>query len=312
MTPALSIVIPTFNGKSQLEANLPPLLEATLGRGALEMIIVDDGSTDGTPEFVARCFPEITLVALSRNRGFAGACNAGADSAKGEILYFLNSDVRVLPGSLDPVLEGFGDPTVFAVGSTEISPLGKGKLTVPVPFFRFGLFGLRYLEKAGSFPRGMQVFFVSAGHAAFSRQKFLSLGGFDDLYRPFYWEDIDLCYRAWRRGWKALLEPRSAVHHSGQGTIGRFYNRQRIQSIYWKNRFLFVWKNVRDAGLIAQHLACLPVILVAFPTVKGRAVLRGFAAALGQFGEVLRKRRQETGRPAISDREILNTFANRT
>ena len=312
MTPALSIVIPAYNGKSQLEANLPPLLEATRGRGGLEMIIVDDGSADGTPEFLARRFPEITLVALGANRGFAGACNAGADSAKGEIVYFLNSDVRVLPGFLDPVLDRFSDPTVFAVGSTEIPPPGEGKLTVPVPFFRFGLFGHRYLETAGSLPRGGQVLFVSAGHAAFSRQKFLSLGGFDDLYRPFYWEDIDLCYRAWRRGWKALLEPRSAVHHSGQWTIGRFYTPHRIQSIYWKNRFLFVWKNLRDAGLVAEHLACLPLILLAFPTVKGRAVLTGFAGALGQLGEALRKRRREAGRPAISDREILKMFSDRT
>lgn len=311
MTAAVSIVIPAYNGKVHLEANLPHLLAATRGRASLEVTVVDDGSADGTPEFLADRYPEVRLVALGTNRGFAGACNAGAQAAKGDLVYFLNSDVRVLPGFLDPVLTRFSDPTVFAAGSREVPPQGEGPLTVPVPFFRFGLFGHRYLETAGTRTQAMPVLFVSAGHALFSRERFLSLGGFDDLYRPFYWEDIDLCFRAWRRGWRVLLEPGSTVVHGKQGTIGRFYDPQAIQTIYWKNRFLFIWKNLRDAGLVAEHLACLPLILLAFPLAKGRAVLTGFARAFRQLGEVLGKRRQTAGSPALSDREILKMFSGR-
>ncbi|OGL04932.1 MAG: hypothetical protein A3I03_03620 [Candidatus Rokubacteria bacterium RIFCSPLOWO2_02_FULL_68_19] len=310
MSPTVSIVIPAYNGKSHLAANLPPLLEATRGRTGLEVIVVDDGSADGTPEFLAGRFPQVTPIALGQNRGFAGACNAGAHAAKGNLVYFLNSDARVREDFLDPVIQGFGDPTVFAVGSREIPPGGNGTLAVPVPFFRFGLFGHRYLETpvpAHPFP----AYFVSAGHAAFAREKFIALGGFDDLFRPFYWEDIDLCYGAWRRGWKVLLEPRSVVEHAGQGTIGRFYAPQRIQSIYWKNRFLFVWKNLRDPALMAEHLACLPFLLAGLPVVKGWAVLRGFVEALCQLSEALTKRRREARKPAVSDRDILSMFARR-
>lgn len=310
MTPTVSVVIPTYNGRKHLEANLPSLLEATRGRGNLEVIVVDDGSADGTRESLADRFPQVTLVALGANRGFAGACNAGASSAKGEIVYFLNSDARVLPGFLDPVLRGFSDPTLFAVGSREIPLQGEGTLTLAVPFFRFGLFGHRYLETAiPSHP--IPVLFVSAGHAAFSREKFLALGGFDDLYRPFYWEDIDLCYRAWKRRWRVILEPESGVYHAGQGTISRFYDPRTIQSVYWKNRFLFGWKNLRDPAFIAEHLASLPFLLAAVPLVKGRAVLKGFAWALGQLREALRKRDQDPDGPMISDRQILELFPTR-
>ena len=310
MTATVSIVIPAYNGKSHLEENLPPLLDATRGRAGLEVIVVDDGSRDGTPEFLAGRFPAVTVIALGANRGFAGACNAGAHVAKGNLVYFLNSDARVREDFLEPVVKGFGDPAVFAVGSREIPPGGNGWFTVPVPFFRFGLFGHRYLEREVP-PHSIPAYFVSAGHAAFAREKFVAWGGFDELYRPFYWEDIDLCFRAWRRGWKVLLEPQSVVHHAGQGTIGRFYIPQRIKSIYWKNRFLFIWKNLRDRALVAEHLACLPLILAGLPVAKGRAVLRGFVGALGQLGEALGKRRQEVGRPAVSDREILRMFGRR-
>lgn len=310
MTAAVSVVIPAFNGRHHLEANLPPLLDATKRASGAEVIVVDDGSSDGTPEFVASRFPGVGVIALGRNRGFACACNAGVDAAGGEVVYLLNSDARVLPGFLEPVLERFGEPAMFAVGSREIPTEKEGTLAVPIPFFRFGLFGHRYVETAIG-ARPLPVWFVSAGHAAFSREKFRALGGFDELYRPFYWEDIDLCFRAWRRGWKVVLEPASAVHHEGKGTIGRFFAPGTIRRVYWKNRFLFAWKNLRDRALIAHHLACLPFLLAGLPLVRGSAVLGGFGQALGQLPEALRRRRREPGDTALSDRQILELFVSR-
>lgn len=310
MTATVSVVIPAYNSRELLAANLPALLEATRGRTGVEAIIVDDGSMDGTSEFLASRFPEVRLIALASNQGAARARNAGVAAATGDLLYFLDSDARVRAGFLDPVLEGFSDPSVFAVGSREVSPETGGKLIVPIPFFRFGLFGHRYVTRdvAG---RSFPVPFVPTSHAAFSREKLLALGGFDHLFRPLYWEDVDLCYRAWRRRWRVIIEPASVVEHALQGTTRRIYSRVAIQTIYWKNRFLFIWKNIRDGALVAEHLACLPLLLAGLPLVKGRAVLRGFAGALGQLGEALGKRRADAGGPAVTDREILRTFATR-
>lgn len=310
MTPTVSIVIPAYNCRDLLRANVPPLLEATRNRKDLEVIIVSDGSVDGTSEFVSTHFPEIALVALRSNHGAARARNAGVAAAIGKIVYFLDSDTRVREGFLDPVIEGFSDPAVFAVGSREVSSQTGGKMIVPTPFFRLGLFGHRYVVRdipRRSFPTP----FVPTSHAAFSREKLLTLGGFDHLFRPLYWEDVDLCYRAWRRQWKVILEPASVADHGRQDTTRRLYSPVTIQRIYWKNRFLFIWKNIRDTALIAEHLACLPLILLACPVAKGWAVLTGFAGALRQLGEALGQRRQEAGRAAASDREILEMFADR-
>ncbi len=310
MTPVVSVVIPAFNGRSHLDANLPPLFDAMRSVGGVEVIVVDDGSSDGTPEFVTNRFPRVRVIALGENRGFAGACNAGVEAARGEVVYLLNSDARVLPGFLESVLGTFGDPAMFAVGSREVPTEKEGTLAVPIPLFRFGLFGHRYVETAVG-ARPIPVWFVSAGHAAFAREKFRALGGFDDLYRPFYWEDIDLCFRARRRGWKAVIEPTSVVHHEGKGTIGRFYSPGAIRRVYWKNRFLFAWKNLRDRALIAQHLACLPFLVAGLPVVRGTAALGGFWQALGQLPEALRKRRREPDGTALSDRQILELFTGR-
>jgi GT2 family glycosyltransferase len=308
MSPTVSVVLPVYNGRALLEANLPALWNATRGRDGLEVIVVDDGSTDGTAEFLRARFPEIVLVALSSNQGVIRARNAGVAAATGEILYFLDSDVRVREGFLDPVLDAFSDPAVFAVGSREISPQTGGKIIVATPFFRFGLFGHRYLAR--DIPRrAFLAPFVPTSHAAYSRHKLLSLGGFDDLYRPIYWEDVDLCYRAWQHGWRVLVEPASVADHALQGTTRRLYSPLAIQSIYWKNRFLFIWKNLRDRTLLAQHLAWLPLLFLGLPVVRGRAALRGFVGALGQLNEALAKRRRDGGRPAVSDREILSLLA---
>ena len=306
MTPTVSVVIPAYRGRSHLETNLPALFAATRAQADVEVIVVDDGSADGTADFVAERFPRARVIALDRNRGFAAACNAGARASRGDILYFLNTDARVDDGFLGPVVKRFDDPEVFAVGSREVAAQASRTLVVPVPFFRFGLFGHRYRE----IPQRadpIRLSFVSAGHAAVSRAKFLALGGFDELYRPFYWEDVDLCYSAWRRGWRVLLEPASRVEHARQGTIGRFYRPTRIRAIYWKNRFLFVWKNIHDRAWMAQHFACLPLALAGHAAVRGPAVLRGFLAALGQAGEAIEKRRASLGEGGLSDREIIRS-----
>ncbi|MBI2160066.1 MAG: glycosyltransferase [Candidatus Rokubacteria bacterium] len=310
MSPTVSVVLPVYNGRALLEVNLPILLRATRGRNGLEVIIVDDGSVDGTAEFLKARFPEIVLVALSSNQGVIRARNAGVAAATGEILYFLDSDVQVREGFLDPVREAFSDPSMFAVGSREVSSQTGGKIIVATPFFRFGLFGHRYVVR--EIPRhSFLAPFVPTSHAAYSRHKLLSLGGFDDLYRPIYWEDVDLCYRAWQHGWRVIIEPASVADHALQGTTRRLYSPVTIQSIYWKNRFLFIWKNLRDRALLAEHLVWLPLLLLGLPVVRGRAVLRGFAGALGQLSEALGKRRRDAGKPAVSDREILNMFTRR-
>src|ERR1035437_11016397 len=110
-----SVVIPNWNGKDLLEQYLPSVVEALAGNPDNEIVVVDNGSTDGSADFVRAAFPRVTLIALPRHLRFGGGSNAGFRAARNRVVVLLNSDMRVDPGFLAPLLEGFRDPLVFSV-----------------------------------------------------------------------------------------------------------------------------------------------------------------------------------------------------
>ena len=96
--------------------------------------------------------------------------------------------------------------------------------------------------------------YPGGGSSAFDRAKFLELGGFDSLFHPFYYEDTDLGFRAWKRGWKVLYEPRSIVHHEHRGTIGKKFSSDYIDKVVRGNSLLYCWKNIQNWRLLSAHL----------------------------------------------------------
>src|SRR5260370_22142496 len=112
---AATVVIPNWNGKDLLEKYIPSIRTALAGNPANEILVVDNGSTDGSADFLRATFPDVTVLALPQNLGFGGGSNAGFRAAKNDIVVLLNSDMRVAPDFLAPLLEGFRDPEVFAV-----------------------------------------------------------------------------------------------------------------------------------------------------------------------------------------------------
>src|SRR4051794_30658424 len=229
-----SVVIPNWNGKDLLEKYLPSVVEAM---GDHEVIVVDNGSTDGSADFVRRRFPTVKLLALPKNLGFGGGSNAGFRAATNDIVVLLNSDMRVAPDFLAPLLEGFRDPAVFAV-SCQIFFSDPNKLReetgLTQGWWQDGALRVRHRidsEIKDLYP----CFYGGGGSCAFDRNKFLELGGFDELYRPFYLEDTDLGYLAWKRGWKVLYQPASVVYHEHRGTIGKNFSAVYIHSVLQRN-----------------------------------------------------------------------------
>ncbi len=252
---AASVVIPNWNGRDLLERYLPSVVEALAGNSANEIVVVDNGSTDGSAEFVRSAFPRVNLVQLPVNLGFGGGSNTGVRAARNEIVVLLNSDMRVDSGFLAPLLEGFTDEDVFAVScqiffgdphkTREETGLTQG-------WWQDGALRVRHrIDPAveGLFP----AFYGGGGSCAFDRRKFLELGGFDPLYEPFYLEDTDLGFQAWKRGWKVLYQPRSVVFHEHRGSIGKYFSRERVESVLRKNYLLFAWKNIHEARRLLQH-----------------------------------------------------------
>jgi O-antigen biosynthesis protein len=245
---AASIVIPNWNGRELLERYLPSVIAATAGNPDNEIVVVDNGSSDGSAEFVRRSFPEVRLLALPGNLGFGGGSNAGFRAAKNDIVVLLNSDMRVDPGFLAPLLEGFGDERVFSVACQIFfsDPERRREETgLTETWWRDGALRVRH-RVDDAVDRLFPCAYGGGGSCAFDRRKFLELGGFDHLLAPFYLEDTDIGYMAWKRGWKVFFEPRSIVYHEHRGTIGRHFSEARIQAVLKKNFVLFAWKNIHE------------------------------------------------------------------
>ncbi len=309
-TGAASLVIPNWNGKELLERFLPSWEAAIAGHPGSEILIVDNGSTDGSAAWIRVNYPEVKLLALTENLGFGGGSNAGFRAAKNDIVVLLNSDMRVEPDFLTPLLAGFTDEAVFAV-SCQIYLGDKTKRReetgLTEGWWQDG--GLRVSHREDpAVERLFPCFYGGGGSCAFDRRKFFELGGFDELLAPFYLEDTDLGFLAWKRGWKVLYQPASIVHHEHRGTIGKRFSSGYIQSVLRKNFLLFCWKNIHGWDRLISHFffAFAGAIVTAWsgnsPT---RTSLSGILRAFRQLPRAARSRWNAHGLAVVDDSEAF-------
>src|SRR5579871_1725281 len=305
-----SIVIPNWNGRDLLEKYLPSVTASIKNLPGSEVIVVDNGSADGSAAFVKQQFPQVRIVALDSNLGFGGGSNAGFRAAKNDIVVLLNSDMRVQPDFLAPLLDAFTDEKVFAV-SCQIFFSDPNKIReetgLTQGWWENG--GLRVRHRidpavTGPFP----CFYGGGGSCAFDRRKFLDLGGFDELFRPFYLEDTDLGYQAWKRGWKVLYQPASVVYHEHRGTIGKKFSAAQIDAVLKKNFMLFCWKNIHEWRRLWSHFFFTfsgAVLSAFFGDSPERASLGGLWRAFLELPAALRSRRKAQALAAVSDTEAF-------
>jgi GT2 family glycosyltransferase/glycosyltransferase involved in cell wall biosynthesis len=280
------------------------------GNPANEVIVVDNGSTDGSTGFLREHFPSVKVVALPGNLGFGGGSNAGFRTAANDIVVLLNSDMRVDRDFLAPLLEGFSDERVFAV-SCQIffsDPRKHREETgLTQAWWSRGQLRVRHRNDDGVtdlYP----CFYGGGGSCAFDRRKFLELGGFDYLLRPFYLEDTDLGMMAWKRGWKVLYQPRSVVWHEHRGTIGKKFSPAYIQGVLKKNFALFAWKNIHEWRRLAGHFVhswADAVVSLFFGDSPERADFQGMARASVQLPGVLAARWRARSLAEVSDSEAF-------
>ncbi len=307
---AASIVIPNWNGRDLLERYLPSVVAAASANTANEIIVVDNGSADGSAELVRSRFPGVKLLAFDRNLGFGGGSNAGVRAAANDIVVLLNSDMRVAPDFLAPLLEGFADDDAFAVTCQIFfsDPARRREETgLSEAHWRDGSLRVRHVVD-DAITDLYPCLYGGGGSTAFDRRRFLELGGFDALLKPFYLEDTDLGYMAWKRGWKVMYQPRSRVWHEHRGTIGKHYAREHVESVYRKNFTLFAWKNIHDWRKLASQFA-FALIGVAASAVLGDAPHRANAAALcrafTQLPRAIRSRWRARSLAVVNDDEAF-------
>ncbi len=302
----VSVVVPTWNGLSLLQAHLPTLLRAE-GIEDAQLIVVDDGSTDGTAQWLRENVPQAEVIRLERNGGFARACNAGIAAATGDALLLLNNDVEVAPDFLPPLLRALASaPDVFAVNARILLP-GKSMQDEGRKRGRFH-HGLFYVDTAPTTTETTPTLYATACAALYQREWVNQLGGFDEGYSPCYWEDVDLSYRALRRGGRVLYEPKSVVWHAHQATTARLPVRF-LRRVRERNRFLFAWQNVLDPRWMAAGLLLAPFVAL-WHLLRGGdlSVLLGWEDALRRWPQIAARRARERREVTVSDRDVLARF----
>ena len=296
----IDIVIPNYNGADLIEKNLPVLIKHIAKYNIGEVIISDDGSEEQNynraEEFINKIKKEpqrkIKLIRNQKNAGFSSNVDKGVEEAKSELILLINTDVTVQENFLDAVLQEFEiDENLFGVGLMDES-IENDKTVLRgrgIAHWKKGFL----LHSRGEVDKS-DTFWVSGGSSVVRRELFEKLGGFDDLYDPFYWEDIDLSYRARKAGYHLRFENRSIVeHYHSKGAIKRYYTPSQVKKIAYRNQFIFVWKNITDLSLILSHLFWLPYHLLVALVHLDTAFMLGFTLAAFRLPAIIKKRKKQ-------------------
>jgi GT2 family glycosyltransferase len=235
----ISVIIPNFNGTRLFPVTLPPLFkvmeEANL---PFEVIVSDDCSTDHSIEFLKTHYPQIIIVPSDVNRGFSGTCNAGIKKASFDLVLLLNSDIILTSGYFTHQLKYFQQEDTFGVMG-KILGWDNDKIQDAAKFPSYQGLKVKTSLNYMLAPMGQQslyTFYLSGANALVSREKLIALGGFDELFSPFYIEDCDLSFRAWRLGWKCYYENRAICRHQTSSTVKAKSKKEYVETVYNRNK----------------------------------------------------------------------------
>lgn len=297
MTP-LSIVIPNYNGAHLLRRNLPSVLRAAAAYSPdTRVIVVDDGSKDASVEVLDKEFPMVRTVVHDVNRGFSEAVLTGVTSADTALLFILNSDVELPAGCLEKLEPYFADDATFSVCPLMLDEDGSvNRHSWNLRSFQRGylklvdwqLDGARRLRESRKLP----TLYSSGGSMMVRKARFLELGGFHPIYKPFYGEDFDLGIRAWYRGWPSYFEPNASLVHQSQGSIKDNVKRDRVKETRRRNRYLIEWIHVPVPRLLASTLPQTLLQLLGELVLFDGVNLRGFIKALRRLPQAVAARRE--------------------
>ena len=303
----ISVIVPNYNGAALLPACLEALAAQTLPAG--EIIVVDDGSTDGSRDLVRTRFPQVRLVALPDNGGFCRAANAGLRAARGQLLALLNNDAEAAPGWLAALADALAlHPEAGACASKMLFRDQPARLNSAGLFLRFDGMArdIGYDQPDGpEFSAPAMVFGASGGAALYRRALLEDVGLFDEGLVA-YSEDVDLAFRAQWRGWRCLYVPSAVVYHR----VGATYGRESAGAAYYRSRntLIVLLKNMPARVLWRYWPAILAAqaYQVGYLATRGQgwAALHGKWDALRELRGVWARRRETLGARRVPEWQV--------
>ncbi len=255
----VTVIIPNYQGKDYIRACLDSL------QGQQEalhtVLVVDNGSTDGSLEIIRQEYPEVKVIALPENTGFCHAVNVGIRAADTPYVLLLNNDTVARPGFVAALLNRMeSDGRIFSVSPMMLSMRDESRIDDAGD--RYNALGWAYArgkgEPAERYIKPVRIFAACGGASLYRREAVLSLGGFDENHFA-YLEDIDIGYRALIHGWHNVYEPRARVLHAGSAVSGSRYNAFKVKLSSANNAYM-IGKNMP----FLQILLNFPLLFLGF------------------------------------------------
>lgn len=309
--PACSVVVVNWNGRHHLDACLGALRRQTFRD--FEVLLVDNGSSDGSLELVRASYPWVELVALPDNRGFSGGNNEGIRRARGRYVALLNNDTEVEPDWLAELVGAIEARADVGLCASQVLFFDR-RDTLDSAGDYFGTNGVAgkrgHLEPAARYPEPQEVFGACAAAALYRRSLLDQIGLLDEDFFLIF-EDADLSFRARLAGHRCLYVPSARVYHKTNASIGTYshtyvyYGQRNVEYVYLQNMPLPLLLKYLPAHLFYGLLAA------AFFASRGRlwSFLRAKAAVLASLPAVLRKRRLVQSRRVVTIAELDRLFS---
>lgn len=305
LSKSLSVIIPNYNGVKLLKEYLPYTIKALKSVWKWEIIVVDDASTDDSVSFLRNNYPDIIIVQNPENKGFSFTCNNGIKASRFNFIFFLNSDIKLTPEYFTNQWTVFDDEMVFGVMG-KILEMNSGKTEVAAKYAnrvgqKYKISSQFYFQDSSQFA---PTAFLSGANALVDAAKLKLIGGFDEIYSPFYFEDLDLSVRAWRMGWKCYYDEQSVCYHLGSCTIKKENMKSAIKQIYFRNRFIFHGIHLTKTQL--RFFYVQTIILEVLPKlIMGQFwVYKSFTAFLSLHKEVQTSRKRLKMQMELSQSKI--------
>jgi len=312
-TPLVSVVIVNWNGEDLLPTCIQSVVDQQYS--SIEIIVVDNASTDSSVQAIARNFPNVTVIQNSFNAGFAQGCNRGAEIARGEFILFLNTDAWLETDFFAPIIERFQtDPSIAAITPKLLRADDPARLdscgslwSVSTWLYHFG-YGKDAAEEIYNVP---QLFFALKGAVLMIRtSSFRGVGGFDNDFWCYY-EETDLCHRLWLAGYTCMYYPKSTAYHQGAATAKKV-NNAFIHYHNFKNQLQSFIKNfslLNLSWILPTHIL-LMVFLSAAWAMQGKIqhALSGYRAigwTMQHLRAILKKRNATQKMRRIPDHAYL-------
>ena len=307
--PRVSVIIPHWNGRQHLHDCLTSLRQQTFADH--EVILVDNGSTDGSQDYVRQEFDEVILVELGENRGFTGACNAGYTASRGEFVCLLNNDTESDPRWIEVIVDTFDRHLKVGIVASKMLLFDqRDHFHTAGDYYRVnGLPGNRGVWQAdrGQYDREEPVFSACGGAAAYRRIMVEQIGFLDDAFF-FSCEDIDLAWRAHLAGWEVIYAPQAIVYHKlkasgGSGVTGSYHDGRNFLYVIWKNYPASLMRR-HAADLLRAQFRITTEAVRAWRGPAARARVRGQLAGFLGFFRMLPARRRIQSSRVIDDHTL--------